>query len=63
MDVHSITQSLCDVALRFGEEGDDEEDRLLRTTHCALLSECVRMSRPFGVALLMAGMSGGEPAL
>jgi 20S proteasome subunit alpha 5 len=48
MDVHSITQSLCDVALRFGEEGDDDEDR---------------MSRPFGVALLMAGMSGGEPAL
>jgi len=48
MDVHSITQSLCDVALRFGEEGDDEEDR---------------MSRPFGVALLMAGMSKGEPAL
>merc|ERR1712166_1065482 len=48
MDVHSITQSLCDVALRFGEEGDDEEDR---------------MSRPFGVALLMARMSGGEPAL
>merc|ERR1712086_67539 len=48
MSVESVTQSLCDVALRFGEEGDDEEDR---------------MSRPFGVALLMAGMSGGEPAL
>jgi len=49
MDVHSITQSLCDVALRFGEEGDDDEEDT--------------MSRPFGVALLMAGMSGDEPAL
>merc|ERR1712072_472483 len=36
MAVESITQSLCDVALRFSEEGDDDdgEDRL---------------SRPFGV--------------
>jgi 20S proteasome subunit alpha 5 len=48
MDVHSITQSLCDVALRFGEEGEEDEDR---------------MARPFGVALLMAGMNNGEPAL
>lgn len=36
--VESLTQSLCDLALRFGE--DDEEGG---------------MSRPFGVALLVAG--------
>eukprot|EP00658_Telonema_sp_P-2_P074112 TRINITY_DN6328_c0_g1_i1.p1 TRINITY_DN6328_c0_g1~~TRINITY_DN6328_c0_g1_i1.p1 ORF type:complete len:143 (+),score=33.57 TRINITY_DN6328_c0_g1_i1:83-511(+) len=41
-------RSLCDVALRFGEEGEEDEDR---------------MARPFGVALLMAGMNDGEPAL
>jgi 20S proteasome subunit alpha 5 len=38
MPVESLTQSLCDLALRFGE--DDEEGG---------------MSRPFGVALLVAG--------
>jgi len=35
--VESCTQSLCDLALSFGEDGDDA------------------MSRPFGVALLIAG--------
>merc|ERR1711934_1779 len=50
MLVESVTQSLCDVALRFTEEGDDDdgEDRL---------------SRPFGVALLLAGMGADGPAL
>merc|ERR1711959_337122 len=49
MAVESITQSLCDVALRFSEEGDgDDEDQL---------------SRPFGVALLLAGMGDDGPAL
>mmetsp|Transcript_25079 Transcript_25079/g.59756 ORF Transcript_25079/g.59756 Transcript_25079/m.59756 type:complete len:240 (+) Transcript_25079:99-818(+) len=38
MPVESCTQSLCDLALRFGEDGEDGG-----------------MSRPFGVALLMAG--------
>lgn len=38
MPVESCTQSLCDLALRFGEDGDDGG-----------------MSRPFGVALLIAG--------
>ena len=37
MGVEACTQSLCDLALRFGEGGDDS------------------MSRPFGVALLLAG--------
>merc|ERR1712070_317666 len=50
MSVESVTQSLCDVALRFSEEGDDDdgEDAL---------------SRPFGVALLLAGMADDGPAL
>jgi len=49
MSVESVTQSLCDVALRFSEEGDhDGEDAL---------------SRPFGVALLLAGMADDGPAL
>ena len=37
MGVEACTQSLCDLALRFGEGGEDS------------------MSRPFGVALLLAG--------
>lgn len=41
MPVESMTQSLCDLALKFGEdEGDDDGGG---------------MSRPFGVALLVAG--------
>mmetsp|Transcript_8974 Transcript_8974/g.25803 ORF Transcript_8974/g.25803 Transcript_8974/m.25803 type:complete len:240 (+) Transcript_8974:144-863(+) len=38
MPVESCTQSLCDLALRFGEDGEEGG-----------------MSRPFGVALLIAG--------
>eukprot|EP00873_Tetraselmis_striata_P023298 jgi/Tetstr1/443562/TSEL_031563.t1 len=38
MPVESCTQSLCDLALRFGEDGEEGG-----------------MSRPFGVALLVAG--------
>lgn len=40
ISVEALTQSVCDLALRFGE-GANGEDRL--------------MSRPFGVALLIAG--------
>ncbi|ORY38927.1 proteasome subunit alpha type 5, partial [Leucosporidium creatinivorum] len=44
--VESVTQAVCDLALRFGEGADEEE---------------ASMSRPFGVALLIAGydQSGG----
>eukprot|EP00128_Syssomonas_multiformis_P011290 Colp12_sorted_trinity150504_noHs@33616 len=44
--IESITQSVCDLALRFGE--DDEEST---------------MSRPFGVALLIAGYDENGPQL
>eukprot|EP01137_Pigoraptor_chileana_P019509 Opistho-2@80641 len=43
MKIESITQSVCDLALRFGEDLDDGDD----------VGET--MSRPFGVALLIAG--------
>lgn len=39
--VQSVTQAVCDLALRFGEGADGEE---------------TIMSRPFGVALLVAGV-------
>ncbi|KAI8330991.1 nucleophile aminohydrolase [Chlamydoabsidia padenii] len=41
LKVESVTQSVCDLALRFGEGADGEESI---------------MSRPFGVALLIAGV-------
>lgn len=39
--VESVTQAVCDLALRFGESTHDED---------------ALMSRPFGVALLIAGI-------
>ncbi|KAL4446349.1 hypothetical protein ABPG77_003156 [Micractinium sp. CCAP 211/92] len=48
MPLESVTQSLCDLALRFGEDEEGE----------------VGMSRPFGVALLVAGWDAeGGPVL
>ena len=38
--MESCTQSICDLSLKFGEDGDEDAGG---------------MSRPFGVALLMAG--------
>ncbi|GLC34152.1 Proteasome subunit alpha type-5-B [Pleodorina starrii] len=47
MPVESTTQSLCDLALRFGEDSDEGGG----------------MSRPFGVALLIAGWDDHGPLL
>jgi len=47
IQVESLTQGVCDLALRFGEDRDDED----------------AMSRPFGVALLIAGMDERGPQL
>jgi 20S proteasome subunit alpha 5 len=41
LPVESCTQGICDLALRFGEDLEDDEDA---------------MSRPFGVSLLVAGV-------
>ncbi|KAI8978607.1 nucleophile aminohydrolase [Pilobolus umbonatus] len=46
--VESVTQSVCDLALRFGEGAEGEESI---------------MSRPFGVALLIAGIDENGPQL
>lgn len=46
--VESCTQAICDLALRFGEGADGEESV---------------MSRPFGVALLIAGIDEDGPQL
>ena len=46
MPVESLTQSVCDLALKFGEAGEEGA-----------------MSRPFGVALLVAGWDEHGPAL
>ncbi|KAL9652886.1 hypothetical protein ABK040_010918 [Willaertia magna] len=48
MTIESTTQAVCDLALRFGEGDDDEEGG---------------MSRPFGVALLIAGIDENGPSL
>jgi 20S proteasome subunit alpha 5 len=46
--VESCTQAICDLALRFGESADGGE---------------AQMSRPFGVALLIAGYDEDGPSL
>jgi len=46
MPVESLTQAVCDLALQFGESGEENA-----------------MSRPFGVALLMAGWDHLGPVL
>lgn len=48
LGVESCVQAVCDLALRFGEGADGEESV---------------MSRPFGVALLVAGWDQDGPAL
>ncbi|TPX45467.1 hypothetical protein SeMB42_g03700 [Synchytrium endobioticum] len=48
MKIESVTQAVCDLALRFGESADGEDSI---------------MSRPFGVALLIAGVDEKGPQL
>lgn len=48
LGVESCTQAICDLALRFGEGAEGEESV---------------MSRPFGVALLVAGVDEEGPQL
>jgi len=47
MPVESLTQAVCDLALKFGESGEEEQG----------------MARPFGVALLIAGWDHHGPVL
>lgn len=48
IQVETLTQSVCDLALRFGESTEDDE---------------AMMSRPFGVALLIVGIDENGPQL
>jgi 20S proteasome subunit alpha 5 len=50
MGVEALTQSVCDLALGFGESRDERDNK-------------PRMSRPFGVALLLAGYDSKGPQL
>lgn len=49
MGVEALTQSVCDLALGFGEGRKEGEEQ--------------KMSRPFGVSLLMAGYDRKEGPL
>ena len=55
--VESCTQGVCDLALRFGEGADDDDDEEGGGGGGQV------MSRPFGVALLMAGVDEDGPQL
>uniref|UniRef100_K3WYZ3 Proteasome subunit alpha type n=1 Tax=Globisporangium ultimum (strain ATCC 200006 / CBS 805.95 / DAOM BR144) TaxID=431595 RepID=K3WYZ3_GLOUD len=48
--VHALTQAICDLALSFGEGSDENNHKQ-------------KMSRPFGVALLLAGVDDSGPQL
>lgn len=48
--VHALTQAICDLALSFGEGSDENNHKQ-------------KMSRPFGVALLLAGVDDAGPQL
>lgn len=52
--VESLTQSVCDLKMSFGEGGDDEEEGGKKKS---------KMSRPFGVSLLIAGCDARGPQL
>ena len=53
LPVESCAQSVCDLAVRFGEGKRDKKKK----------EGEIRMSRPFGVALLIAGVDENGPAL
>lgn len=88
MPLESVTQSLCDLALRFGEDSEEgglvslhgmyslhiAAQTLLPGLHAACCRHAVTtcnlhaplappQSRPFGVALLIAGWDDQGPAL
>jgi 20S proteasome subunit alpha 5 len=48
LPVESLTQAICDIAMSFGEGGDENK---------------AKMSRPFGVALLIGGVDRKGPCL
>jgi len=75
MSVESCTQAICDLALRFGEDRKSEKAMVHPCVLPSPLLHCFprrfpqpaaflfRQSRPFGVALLVAGIDENGPAL
>jgi 20S proteasome subunit alpha 5 len=69
MPVESVAQAVCDLALRFGEsgygedDGEDEDSGGGDGSGQRGRNNAPVMSRPFGVALLLAGCDERGPAL
>lgn len=59
--VASLTQAVCDLKMAFGEGGEEDEDE--GEDGGGASAKKARMSRPFGVSLLIAGVDGGGPVL
>ncbi|KAF8684558.1 proteasome subunit [Rhizoctonia solani] len=64
--VESVTQAVCDLALRFGESMDNEDAMMVSLFNDLLPEDGIKLeieSRPFGVALLIAGIDELGPQL
>lgn len=70
--VSSLTQSICDLKMRFGEGGQsdaDDKPKMVRVCFVSrvfagtLLTLALPQSRPFGVSLLIAGCDDKGPQL
>ena len=60
--VESLTQSICDLKMSFGEGGDDDDDEDGGDGGGGSRRKA-KMSRPFGVSLLVAGCDARGPQL
>ena len=60
--VESLTQSICDLKMSFGEGGDDDDDEDDGGDGGGGRKKA-KMSRPFGVSLLVAGCDARGPQL
>ena len=63
MSVESVTQAICDLALRFGEDRKSESAMVHWNSENKNSAHPCVQSRPFGVALLIAGIDENGPAL
>ncbi|CAE6448272.1 unnamed protein product [Rhizoctonia solani] len=64
--VESVTQAVCDLALRFGESMDNEDAMMVSLFNDLVPEDGIKLeieSRPFGVALLIAGIDELGPQL
>lgn len=63
--VESCTQAVCDLALRFGESVEDDDALMVSNVLLIFCNQTFNFfqSRPFGVALLIAGIDEKGPQL